>query len=51
MIDYKDDTEAYSKVIDIIQELISMYGYDECETENEKKWLDELSLKLAREGI
>ena len=51
MIDYKDDTEAYSKVIDIVQSLISMYGYDECESENEKKWLDKLVLKLAREGI
>ena len=51
MEDYKFDTEAYSKVCDLIQSLISMYGYDECETENERKWLDELSLKIAREGI
>ena len=43
--------DDYCKAIEIIQELISMYGYDECENEEQAKWLDKLSLKLAREGI
>lgn len=51
MENWENDSEAYSKAIDIVQELISMYGYDKCETENEKKWLDKLTSKLQREGI
>lgn len=51
MEDYQFDDEAYSKAIDIVQGLIVRFGYDECETENEKKWLDEISLKLLREGV
>lgn len=50
-IDWELDADAYSKAIDIVQELIASYGYDECDNESQRKWLDKLSLKLAREGI
>lgn len=51
MEDYQFDDEAYSKAIEIAQSIIANYGYDECKTENEKKWLDKLVWKLQREGI
>lgn len=48
MEDYEFDSEAYSKAIEIVQSIIAQYGYDECENENQKKWLDKLVWKLQR---